>query len=597
MANVFPGWYFLLDVRPRPKLWRRTIAPAILASFALLSRSAEAQLTQGIAAQPDPPSTVHGRVLNRLTHEPVGRALVFSPDQRYATLTDDEGRFEFKFPPRVPESSENLAAITDPEALRNAYRARQIRMLQNARPDTFLARKPGFLQNGSKPPGAQIAANQSEIVIYLDPESLIVGHVNLPGSEGDMRIVTNLYRREVREGQERWDLARTFTTWADGEFRFSELSAGIYKLGSGEQLDRDPLSFVPGGPLFGFAPIFYPGATDFSVAGAIELGAGATFQATLSPLRHAYYPVKIPIRNAAADQSVTLRIYPLGHPGPGYSLGYNSAEQLIQGSLPDGNYTVEADARGGQSGSTGFLNFSVSGGPSEGSALTLVPKTSLIVTVKEEFTSAQSTSPVMNMAPVEGAFSPAQQRRVFVQVTLTPVGEFGSAEMAVSQPVENSQENALVIPNVHPGRYRVHVVTGIGFAASIVSGGTDLLRQPLVVGLGGSSSPIEITLRDDGAVVDGKAEEATECHVYFLPVAEGSGQFREANATQDGSFFLGQLPPGTYRVLAFDSPQNDLAYADAEAMRKLESKGQVIHVDASQKEHLRVKIISGGDSQ
>src|SRR4029077_14766508 len=104
-------------------------------------------------------------------------------------------------------------------------------------------------------------------------------------------------------------------------------------------------------------------------------------------------------------------------------------------------------------------------------------------------------------------------------------------------------------------------------------------------------------LRDDGAEVDGQAEEATECHVYFVPVAEDSGQFREANTTREGSFSLVQLPPGTYRVLAFDSPHNDLAFADAEAMRKLESKGQVIHVDAGQKEHLRLKTIPGGDSQ
>ena len=595
MATVLPGKHFRLDVRLRPKLWRCTMVPAILAFWALFSSSAEAQVTQGIAAQADTSSSVHGTVLNRLTHEPIGRALVFSPDQRHATLTDDRGHFEFKFPPRVPEPTEDLATMTDPDMLRSTYRARQIRMLQNARPDTFLARKPGFLQNGSKPSSGGVAANQSEIVIYLDPESLIVGHVNLPGSEGDMRIRTDLYRREIREGQEHWELAHTFTTWADGEFRFSELTAGIYKLGTAEQLDRDPLSFVPGGQLFGFAPIFYPGATDFSVAGAIQLGAGATFQANLSPVRHAYYPVKIPIRNAAADQSISLRIYPLGHPGPGYSLGYDSAEQSIEGTLPDGNYTVEADARGGQSRFTGFLNFSVRGGPSEGPALTLIPNTSLNATVKEEFNSAQGASAVMNMAPVEGSFTP--QRRVDVQVTLMPIGEFGSGEAAVSQPVENSQDNALVIPNVRPGRYRMHVVTGVGFAASIVSGGTDLLRQPLVVGLGGSSSPIEITLRDDGAEVDGKAEEATECHVYFLPVAEGSGQFREANATQEGSFSLAQLPPGTYRVLAFDSPQNDLAYADAEAMRKLESKGQVLHVDAGQKEHLRLKIITGSDSQ
>jgi hypothetical protein len=596
VATASPGKPFRVDGRLRPRLWLGTIVPAIFVFWFLFAASTEAQLAHDTGVQADTSSAVHGRVLNGVTHEPIGRALVFSPDQRYATLTDDLGRFEFTFPPQVPEPREDLAAMTDPDALRNAYRARQIRMFENARPQTFLARKPGFLQNGSKPSSGLVAANRSDIVIYLDPESLIVGHVSLPSPEGDMRIRTDLYRREMREGQEHWELAHTFTTWADGEFRFSELTAGTYKVGTGEQLDRDPLSFVPGGQLFGFAPIFYPGATDFSVAGAIQLGVGATFQANLSPARHAYYPVEIPIRNASAEQAITLRIYPLGHPGPGYSLGYNSAEQLIQGSLPDGNYTVEADARG-PSGATGFLNFSVRGGRSEGSALTLIPNTSLTATVKEEFNSGQAASAVMNVAPRDGASTFAPQRRIDVQVTLMPIGEFGSGEAAVSQPVENSQDNALAIPNVRPGRYRVHVVTPIGFAASIVSGGTDLLHQPLVVGLGGSSSPIEITVRDDGAEVDGQAAEATECYVYFLPVAEDSGQFREANTTREGSFSLAQLPPGTYRVLAFDSPQNDLAYADAEAKRRLESKGQVIHVDAGQKEHLRLKIIPGGDSQ
>jgi hypothetical protein len=596
VATAFPGKHFLVDARLRPRFRLSMIAPAILVFWVSFSSSVEAQSTEAIGVQSESASSVHGRVLNRVTHEPIGRALVFSPDQRYATLTDNLGRFEFKFPVQVPEPREEPNAATDSNGLRNAYRAQQLRMLQNARPETFFARKPGFLQNASKPSSARVAASQSEIVIYLDPESLIIGHVNIPGSEGDMRIRTDLYRREIREGQEHWELARTFRTWADGEFRFSELSAGTYKLNTAELLDRDPLVFTPGGQLFGFPPIFYPGASDFSAAGAIELAAGATFQATLSPVRHGYYPVKIPIGSAAADQSMTLRIYPLGHPGPGYSLGYNAPEQSIQGSLPDGNYTLEADTHG-KTGSTGFLNFSVSGGPREGPAINLIPNTSLTVAVKEEFKAGPGALGEVSSPPFGGATNAAPQRRVYVQVTLIPVGDFGSGETAVSQQVENAPDSPPIIPNVRPGHYRVSVGTGAGFVASIVSGGTDLLRQPLVVGLGGLSSPIEVTLRDDGAEVDGKVEDATECHVYFLPLADSSGQFREANSTRDGSFALAQLPPGTYRVLAFESQQNNLAYADAEALRKLESAGQVIHVDAGQKEHLRLRIIPGGDAQ
>jgi len=54
--------------------------------------------------QDNTPSTVHGTVVNAVTHDPVGRALVRSPDDRYATLTDSEGHFEFALPKAPPES-------------------------------------------------------------------------------------------------------------------------------------------------------------------------------------------------------------------------------------------------------------------------------------------------------------------------------------------------------------------------------------------------------------------------------------------------------------------------------------------------------------
>jgi hypothetical protein len=40
-----------------------------------------------------------------------------------------------------------------------------------------------------------------------------------------------------------------------------------------------------------------------------------------------------------------------------------------------------------------------------------------------------------------------------------------------------------------------------------------------------------------------------------------------------------------------------LAYNDADTMRKLESKGQVIHLEAGQNEHLRLKLIQEGNAQ
>ncbi len=46
----------------------------------------------------------------------------------------------------------------------------------------------------------------------------------------------------------------------------------------------------------------------------------------------------------------------------------------------------------------------------------------------------------------------------------------------------------------------------MGYVAAVSSGGVDLLHNPLVVPPGGTSSPIEITLRDDGGTVEGAIE-------------------------------------------------------------------------------------------
>lgn len=557
----------------------------------MVSGAVRAQLNQGSSSTDNLPSSVHGTVLNRITHEPIGRALVYSPDQRYAALTDDRGHFEFKFPPQESEAKGDLSA-------NNGVRlsARQVGVVQNLSPTVFMARKPGFLQNTGDPSYGRAKATQPEITIYLDPEALIVGHVILPGTEGDLRVRLELYRRDVSEGQERWNSAGTFMTWADGEFRFCELRAGTYKLVSQEQLDRDPLTFNPGGPFFGYTPVFYPSAPDFSAARPIQLAAGATFQANLTPVRREYYSVKIPVGNAPAGQPMNTHVYPLGHPGPGYSLGYNFAEQLIEGMLPEGNYSLEVDARG-QPGSTGILNFSVDGTAYAGTPLNLIPNTSLKVNVTEEFKSAQSGVNRGTAGGDGGSSNTMAPRNLNVQVTLAPMEELGSGEGGASQRLEGDPENTLVIPNVRPGRYRVRAETGAGFVASILCGGTDLMHEALVVGPGGVSSPIEVTLRDDGAEVDGKAEGASQYYVYFLPVGESFGKYRTMASNPDGSFTVGQLPPGTYRVFAFDSPQEDLTYTNQEAQSNFDSQGQIIHVAAGQKEHLRLKVITRGETQ
>jgi hypothetical protein len=78
--------------------------------------------------------------------------------------------------------------------------------------------------------------------------------------------------------------------------------------------------------------------------------------------------------------------------------------------------------------------------------------------------------------------------------------------------------------------------------------------------------------------------------VYCVPVGNEAGPVRESHSWGNGQYILNQLPPGNYRVLAFDTPQQ-LEYRNPSAMRAYESKGQVVHVAAGQKAEVRVRVI------
>jgi len=578
---------------------------AVALGIALFCCSSITRLSAQTTAGIEHADSLRGTVVNGATNEPISRALVFSPDNRFATMTDDRGHFEFIFPKGEDEMAAGFAGTSGLRSLETS----RIQYPGINRPTTLMARRTGFLSRNNGQEAFQISPTQQELTISLVPEARIVGHVIPRGSDGSDKIQVELYRCQVREGREHWDSAGMVMSRSDGEFRFAELSAGSYKLLTHELLDRDPLTFNPRGQLFGYPPVYYPAAPDFATAAVIRLSAGETFQAKVSPEKREYYPVKLGIKNAPAGLQAGIQVWPQGHAGPGYSLGYNVEDELIEGSLPDGSYTVQVTTYGPNA-MAGMLNIIVSGAALSGPVVTLLPNSSIIVSVKEEFqhtdTVPQGTMTLGGVRPV-----PESGRRPnYLQVTLLSAEEFGFAPGASLRPPTGPEDDSLVIENVQPGRYRVRVTTSIGFASSITSGGTDLQCQPLVVGQGGSTPPIEITVRDDGAEVEGTIESTTTADlrqpgfnspgqplssVYFLPMADSGGQFSVAWVSPDGKFQLQQLPPGAYRVLAFDRQQPDLEYASEEVLGQYDSKARVIHVVSGQKEHLRLPLITASE--
>jgi hypothetical protein len=596
-------WYFISSLR---------VSALLALSFLLMGWFVSGRAAGQAESADSKKSTVRGVVVNSVTHEPVGHALVYSPDNRFATLTDDQGRFEFALPEAtspVPDSMGNTTySINGLDYIGASY--------ANF-PWMLAARKPGFLGLDQR---TRVWENipvveGKDVTVTLVPEARIVGRVVLPTSNASDRIRVDLYHRHIIQGRSQWAWEKDAAARSNGEFRFADLEAGTYKLLTGELMDRDPLTVDPRGPIFGYPPVYFPNALDFQSAGEIQLTAGATFQAELSPVRQPYYPVKVPVTNGPTDNELMVSVSVHGRKGPGFELGYNTREQRIEGSLPNGTYVVEALSQV-EMAATGSTTITVRDAALEAPPMTLVSTGSVHIEAKLEFkpdseTSARNENVNEN---IPGEAQPSVQGRgQNFSVMLEPADELMHPEMP-NGPSEVAQNgDAMVFGHVPPGRYWVRVNASRGFAATVTSGEVDLLRRPLTVGPG-SNLKVHVTLREDGGEISGSVEGGsgltpedqrpaaisftgrflpkTGTHIYCIPLPESTGQFREGTAQPDGKFSLQQIPPGSYRVLAFDRQKLDLEYNNAEAMRAYERKGQVVRLSASQKENITLQVIS-----
>ncbi len=547
-----------------------------------MSAAQVAQATQSDEQQ----TTLKGTVVNSVTHAPISRALVYTPDNRFAMLTDGEGHFEFT----LPSNGQNFTG-----EFFEGGQPRQQYVLRAGGSFSFMARKPGFLDDPDDRRQPETTSD-GEITISLMPEGLIKGRI--VSSEPDLPsgIVVQVLARRVEDGILKWTHAGTARANSSGEFRFAELLPGTYKVVTNESMDNDPAITIPGGQQYGFAPVYYPGVADFASAGTMQLAAGQTVQVDIPLTRQPYYPVRIPVANGELNSNMNITVSVQGHRGPGYSLGYNAQHQRIEGLLPQGNYLVEATTFG-PTFSYGAVNLAVAGAPAEGSSLTLIPNSSITVHVTEQFTATESTG---NMTwNVGGRFFDVHGPRAYLQIDAESADDFRQ-QGASLRPPAGPNDDSLVLENLAPGRYWLRLHSSRGYVAAATISGVDLLHEPLIVSPG-SNTPVDVIMRDDNAELDGTvagiasptadSNTTQQGWVYCIPISDGPGQFQQVWVSSDGKFTSAQMTPGTYRMLAFASRQPNLPYRDPEAMKPYETKGQVVHLTAGQKTSVQLQLI------
>ena len=556
---------------------KRRVAIVLAGLIAVAAATAQSALAQSETQK----TTISGVVVNAVTRAPVPRALVFTPDNLHAMFTDSSGQFEF-------DMSKDFSALPSPDELNNGLASHKIRTWINAR-------KPGFIVEGKD---GTLAYPGKEVTIALSPEALIVGRVTFSTADTTSHVTVQLFSRETQDGLPRWTIRGTTLTNSAGEFRFADLQPGQYRLATRESLDDDPGATLSRNQVYGFPPLYYPGAPDFATAGTIEVAAGQTVQADLSLVRQPYYSVRIPV-NGDVDNGLNIIVSSQGHRGPGYSLGFNTGQHRIEGLLPNGNYVVDAVSYGDNAAS-GTTTLRVAGGPAEGPALTIAPNGGIALNVKEEFGSTPWGG--SGTFSVNGRAFSIHGPRLYLSATLEPADDFGQGVMASLRAPLGPNDDSMVLTNVPPGRYWLRLNSARGYVASATAGAIDLLHQPLVVAAGSSAS-VDVNLRDDYAFIEGKLAgwnpesvkpddpESQSAWLYFVPLPDGAGQFQQLGVSLNDSFTL-QIVPGSYRVLAFTYSKNNLPYRDPQAMKGYETKGQVIHLAPGQKANLQLPIIS-----
>lgn len=526
--------------------------------------------------------TVHGTVINSVTGSSIPRALVSASDNRFAVLTDGEGHFELTVPAQNREGMIFNGPVNP--GSRNSVRLRRSFFLT--------ARKPGFLDSSQGSPTVA-SGSSDDITITLTPEAIIKGRITLASGDAALGITIQLFSRQVQDGLPRWTQGPMVRANSAGEFRFSELQPGAYKVVTNEFMDYDPVTNIPGSQQYGYPPVYYPGVSDFAASSTIQLSPGQEAEADLSLARQPYYTVRIPV--ATSDVPGFPNISVEGQRGPGYSLGYNPNEHRVEGLLPSGNYVVEALTYG-QNSRSGSINLQVNGAPVEGPTIMLVPTVSLTLNVREEFTADANFSSTWS----DGKHSFALHGpRSYLNAYVESVDDFHQQQRGSIRQPRGPEDESLVIENLLPGRYWLRFSTGRGYVASATQGPSDLLRQPFTVG-SGPAAPIEVTLRDDKAQVEATVtplsqsssqQDSAQVWIYWIPLPDSAGEYSQSAIMGGDGKFGTLMVPGDYRVLAFSKVQQQLPYRDAEAMKAYESKGTVVHLAAGQKTTVQIETI------
>jgi hypothetical protein len=155
------------------------------------------------------------------------------------------------------------------------------------------------------------------------------------------------------------------------------------------------------------------------------------------------------------------------------------------------------------------------------------------------------------------------------------------------------------IENVWPAKYRITAAALPlnTYVKSMRFGNVDLLAQTLPVPLQ-TDGVVEIVIGTDTGQISGRVEGArgdgiSNAKVALVPDAPLRSRldlYKSITTDPSGEFRLGGIPPGDYKVFAWDDTE-DNAWTDPEFLRADEPRGKSIRISAGRSESATVTVL------
>ena len=529
-------------------------------------------------------ASISGTVVHYATGEPLDKVEIEADPAGAHAVTDAKGRF--------------LIANLEPGSYR--LKGRRNRFL-----DTWYGSRRAE-GNGTPiviAPGDAVKDLQFKLI----PFGVIAGTIRDSEGEPLARITVSALRLRYEEGRRRISVVESAITDDLGQYRLTGLAPGKYYLRADPRVkgatlfasgvinvEGGGLVFKINGPLDPGRPSLlmsslYPGVQDAAAARAVDLDTGARVNGIDISLPRAAMVrvaghVSAPARNLSGTVSLASGQSGNDLLGIQLSAGFDEKGNFEFPAVPPGEYILGAEAQAGESepqgkmekhadgpgsrGYSGGMPLHVGSVPLEGVNLVLGPGADVVGRVikpdeKESgdyFVEFYGDTPDNGNAPVNG-------------------GEFHTV--------------------LHPGRYQPHVnntAPGV-YARSILADGRDILGEGLAIA-GPGKVTVEITLAADsgkigGTVADKEDKPVAGAIVVLVPEARlraRSNRFQQVEADQYGHFEITAVPPGEYKLFAWDDIEPGIWY-DPDFLKTIESKGERVTLGSNGQETAKARVI------